>query len=71
MKITKTKTYSVGFSVQYFHPTEGGMDNECYGPFVDTMEEALDLYDQAMATRPKEDWVIVGTVVRLVTGEKK
>lgn len=67
MKITKTTEHTITFSVQYFYPNEGGMDNEQYGKEVATIEEALELYSLACIAQPNEGWVIVGEVEKKIT----
>lgn len=67
MELTKTTKHSISFSVKYFEPTEGGMDTDCFGnKSVDTIQEAVELLDIALATSPSCDWIIVLDVEKLI-----
>ena len=57
MKITKTKTYNVSFSIVAHEATEGGMDSDFFSNAV-SLEDALDKLDIAKATHPRKDWFI-------------
>lgn len=76
MKITVTKTYELTYSVEYFHPNEGGMDEGNYGSPVKTIEEAVMLLELARTPAPTNynhgaDWIIVVRVETKLTGGKQ
>ena len=66
MKLTKTTEHNLTFSVWYHYSSEGGVDSEQFGNDVKTLEEAIEIWDLANVSRPAEDWVIVGTVEKVI-----
>jgi len=50
----------VVFTVEYFEPTEGGMDSDQYGGTFDTVVDALPTLHEATRKEPRYEWVIVG-----------
>ncbi len=68
--ITITKTYKITYSVQYFHNAEGGMDTGHFGNDVNTLEEAITLWELAYIHHPRNDWVIVTDVEQNVHSKK-
>lgn len=62
--ITVTNTYELTFAVEYFEPTEGGMDHEVFGTPKATLPEALALLDVANESRSDRGWVIVVHTVK-------
>lgn len=66
MEITKTTTHKVVFTVEYFHGTEGGMDNDIYGGAVNDLESAIYLLELAKIAQPDDNWKIVCTVETVV-----
>lgn len=70
MKISKTKTYEVTFSVVAHEETEGGMNSEFFADAV-SLEDALDKLDMAKAARPREDWFIKVDASAIITGAAK
>ena len=66
MKLTKTTEHNIVFTVEYHYASEGGMENDTFGKEVKTLEEAIEIWDLANISRPSEDWVIVGTVEKVI-----
>lgn len=50
----------VKFTVEYFEPTEGGMDSDQFGGEFDTVEQALPTLREATLSKPDREWLIVG-----------
>lgn len=59
----KIGSYEVSFSVEYFMPTEGGMEHEIYG-YRHTLEDAISLLEYANQNASGVDWVIVCNVYK-------
>lgn len=66
MKSTKTTEHNIVFTVEYHYSSKGGMENDTFGKEVKTLEEAIEIWDLANVARPAEDWVIVGTVEKVI-----
>lgn len=58
MIIQNTTKYNLTFKVEYFQPTEGGMDSEQFGASVAELTDALRILESAKNTRPKQEWII-------------
>lgn len=73
MKLTKTVTYDLTFTVEYFTPQEGGMDNDLFGQPVSTLAEAVHLLELAVEqeTDKYTEWLIVCKVKRRVKDDSK
>lgn len=69
MQIAITKTHKITFAVEYFEPTEGGMDSERFGEEVETLEEAVVLLEIAKRKDSRNDWIITATVETKVSGK--
>jgi hypothetical protein len=62
--VTVKKAYKVTFSVEEYINTEGGMDENHYGPEVSTVEESIVILEEAIALRKGEyhNWQIIAHV---------
>lgn len=69
MQINVTKSHKVRFQVQYFEPTEGGMDFDTFGEKVETIEEAIALLEIAKRKDSRSDWLITVDVETKVSGK--
>ncbi len=58
MNINIESAHAINFKIEYFSPTEGGMDNQQYGQDCSTLEEALDTLLLARKSS-KDEWLIV------------
>jgi hypothetical protein len=65
MRVNVTKAYNITFQVMAFEQTEGGMNTHCFGPEVDTIQEAIHLLESAYTkteiNSDYRDWLIVCT----------
>lgn len=62
MKIVKNTSYDIIYSIEYFEPTEGGMDSDKFGDDCTEIEDAIHLLEIAKNTKRNVDWKIVCTV---------
>lgn len=69
MQINVTTTHKVTFRVEYFEPTEGGMDSEDFGEPVETIEEAIALLEIARRHNGQHDWIITARAETKVNGK--
>lgn len=70
MKLITTVSHDIKFTVEYFEPTEGGMDNDTYGKPVDAVAAAIRLLELAKEAHPNYEWVIVGHVTTQTSGKE-
>lgn len=64
MKLTKTTTHTITFSVEEFTSNEGGMDHRKSNSLpIETLEEAIDILRYTQAQDPTGDWIITVQVV--------
>lgn len=73
MKLTKTTTHDITFSVQYFGGNEGGMDHSFFGKKCNELAEAIELLEAAEREQPGDsngEWYIVADVKKSIKVEK-
>ena len=68
MDIKVIKTYKISYNIEYFEPTEGGMDSECFCGGIETIEEALVKLETIKLTKPHCDWIITVSVTTELKG---
>ncbi len=64
-------THEISFLIEYYEPTEGGMQNEAFSDEVQTIEEAVSTLEIAKKTKPERDWIITARVETAINGKKK
>jgi hypothetical protein len=62
MNLKTTTSHTVTFAVRAFINTEGGMDEDEFGPYVADLPGAIHLLELARIKDPRTPWVIVADV---------
>ena len=63
MKISKTTTHSITFTVRGYHYKDDAIYCDHISKDFSYMIEALNVFEECRLTRPELDWKIVGEVV--------
>lgn len=66
MKISKTISYTIDFSIEAHWGVEGGMGHECHSEGWSDLLEAIHALEYAENQNPKRDWQIIANVVKSV-----